>query len=157
MESARIVVNGWREGKKMAQMTSIESDTAREFHGRTRHGVLSIECALRNQVSLALWIRNGQGHVPTQQQQQLLRYYDGSSVFSPVSINKRERREPANNAGSPSAAAPARFLNLETHAPSTYYSSFFFFPDVKERISGETTTSDWFKLLIRTEYKFSFQ
>jgi len=56
---------GSRERKKKAQMTTIESDTAREFHGRTRHGVLSSKCALRNQVSLALWIRNGQGHVPT--------------------------------------------------------------------------------------------
>lgn len=94
MESARIVVNGWREGKKMAQMTSIQSETAREFHGRTRHGVLSIECALRNQVSLALWIRNGQGHVPTQQQQQL--YYDimmavQFSLPSPSTNEKGER------------------------------------------------------------------
>ena len=56
--------------------------------------------------------------------------------------NEKGEREPANNAGSPSAAAPARFLNLETHAPSTYYLSFFCFPDVKERSSEEKRRQD---------------
>ena len=98
------------------------------------------------------------------QLQQPLGYYDGSSVFSlpSPSTNERTRKERENRPTMPEAHQQEHqlvfwTLKLTRHRPTTCRS--FVFRMLRNAVlkrNDDKTTSDWFKLLIRTEYNFLF-